>query len=157
MCEEIVVNNVFPNAFQIFIFAFNKMFVAQYFYLCTKQRICLAPYWLPSSVANGFDMDNMVVFVTKGGGGLVKAGDPQLQKEGGRVKWRRGGLKWRGLNLAKGTGCQGQLKWLCANCLLFTLPSRKPRCRHVVGLNLSLTLKGWNKIHTLDACLINDL
>lgn len=32
----------------------------------------MAPYWLPRAVANGFDIDNMVVFETQGGGEYVK-------------------------------------------------------------------------------------
>lgn len=118
-----------------------------------KAENLLAPYWLPWAASNGFDMDNAVVFVTKGGGDLIKAGDSQLKKEGGRVKWRRGEVKWRGLNLTKAVGCQGQLKWLCVICLPLTLSSGKLRYWHIAGLNMSLTLEGWNKIHTLDVCL----
>lgn len=57
-------------------------------------------------------MDNMVVFVTKGrGGDLIKTGDPQLKKGRRQSEIRREELKLRGLNLAKATGCLGQLKW----------------------------------------------
>lgn len=115
-----------------------------------KAENLLAPYWLPRAVSNGFDMDNAVVFVTKGGGGLIKAGDSKWKKEGGTAKWKWGELKWRGLNLAKATGCQGQLKWPCE---ILSPPPAFFRCRHIVGPNMSLTLKGWNKIHTVDVCL----
>lgn len=45
-----------------------------------------APYRLPLAASNGFDMDNVVVSVTKGGGVLKKARRLPIEKEGGRVK-----------------------------------------------------------------------